>query len=523
MVTPADKLAASLAVLKGLQDTGRVALRASDMSRTHRERLLKAGFIREVMKGWYLASRPDELAGESTSWYTSFWAFSSSYLESRFEEEWCVSPEQSISLHIGNRTVPRQLLVRSPRGNNKPTGLIHDTSIFDVRLELPPAADREVKDGMRVYKLPAALLSCAQAQFAARPTEMRAALAMIRDASDLLSRLLEGGHSTIAGRLAGAFRNISRDTIADDITGAMQAAGYTVTENDPFEDQPLVTFGARETSPYVNRIRMDWARMREDARSIFPHAPGRPANAAAYLKQVEEIYVNDAYNSLSIEGYKVSAALIEKVRTGNWNPDTDKGDQEHRNALAARGYWQAFQAVEQSIKKVLGGENAGRVADRDHATWYRELFGPSVTAGILRAADLAGYRNGPVYIRRSMHTPPNIEAVRELMPTLFELLQQEAEASVRVVLGHFMFVYIHPYMDGNGRMGRFLMNLMLSSGGYPWTIVPLERRADYMAALERASVDGDIKPFAKFLAELVRSGAGKSEQRKRNNRKIKAN
>jgi hypothetical protein len=55
----------------------------------------------------------------------------------------------------------------------------------------------------------------------------------------------------------------------------------------------------------------------------------------------------------------------------------------------------------------------------------------------LRAADLAGYRNGPVYIRRSMHTPPNIEAVRELMPTLFELLQQEAEASVRVVLGHF--------------------------------------------------------------------------------------
>jgi Fic family protein len=109
------------------------------------------------------------------------------------------------------------------------------------------------------------------------------------------------------------------------------------------------------------------------------------------------------------------------------------------------------------------------------------------------------------------------------MPTLFELLQQEAEASVRVVLGHFMFVYIHPYMDGNGRMGRFLMNLMLSSGGYPWTIVPLERRADYMAALERASVDGDIKPFANLLAELVRSGAGTSEQRKRNNRKIKAN
>jgi hypothetical protein len=510
MATPAEKLASSFAVLKELQDAWRVALRASDMSRTHRERLIKAGFIKEVIRGWYIPCRPDEPAGESTSWYASFWSFCSSYLDSRFDEDWCVSPEQSICLHTGNWTVPQQLLVRSPRGNNKPTNLIHGTSIFDVRLDLPPAADREVKDGVRLYKLSAALLSCSSAQFASRPTEMRAALAMVRDASDLLSRLLDGGRSTVAGRLAAAFRNIGRDRIADDIVGAMQAAGYTMSESDPFEDHSLVAFRARETSPYVNRMRMDWARMREDVLRIFPAAPGPPKNTAAYLGQVEEIYVNDAYNSLSIEGYKVSAALIEKARAGNWNPDTNKDDLDHRNALAARGYWQAFQAVEQSIKRVLSGETAGRVANRDHATWYRELFGPSVTAGILRAADLAGYRNAPVYIRRSMHTPPNIEAVRELMPSLFGFLESEEEASVRVVLGHFMFVCIHPYMDGNGRLGRFLMNLMLASGGYAWTIVPLERRADYMAALESASVGGDIKPSAKFLAELVKGSVRKA-------------
>jgi len=134
------------------------------------------------------------------------------------------------------------------------------------------------------------------------------------------------------------------------------------------------------------------------------------------------------------------------------------------------------------------------------------LFGPSVTAGIVQAADLAGYRNGQVYIRRSMHTPPNVEAVRDLMPAFFELLHQEEQPAVRVVLGHFFFVYIHPYMDGNGRMGRFLMNLMMASGGYPWTIVPLERRRGYMSALESASVEGDIKPFARFLAELPSGG-----------------
>ena len=94
-------------------------------------------------------------------------------------------------------------------------------------------------------------------------------------------------------------------------------------------------------------------------------------------------------------------------------------------------------------------------------------------------------------------------SVRVLLPTFFELLEREQEPAVRVVLGHFVFVYIHPYYDGNGRMGRFLMNLMFASGGYPWTVIPLERRDDYMAALESASVGGDIKPFAQLLASLI--------------------
>ena len=225
-------------------------------------------------------------------------------------------------------------------------------------------------------------------------------------------------------------------------------------------------------------------------------------------KKIEELYTSDAYHSLSIEGYRVSPELIERVRSGDWNPDDNEEDRSHRNALAARGYWQAFQTVQDSIKKILSGESAGERVGDDHGIWYRELFAPSVTAGILRPGDLAGYRNAPVYIRRSMHVPPNKEAVRDLMPAFFDLLEEEAEASVRVVLGHFIFVYIHPYMDGNGRIGRFLMNTMMASGGYPWTIIPVEMRDEYMAALESASVDQDIRPFAKFLANSMRSEIG---------------
>ena len=77
---------------------------------------------------------------------------------------------------------------------------------------------------------------------------------------------------------------------------------------------------------------------------------------------------------------------------------------------------------------------------------------------------------------------------------------------MRAVLGHFLFVYVHPYPDGNGRIGRFLMNLLLTAAGYPWTVIPVERRDAYMAALGAASVRLDIGPFADFLAGLVGAG-----------------
>src|SRR5713101_3958613 len=168
--------------------------------------------------------------------------------------------------------------------------------------------------------------------------------------------------------LAGAFRNIGRAQIADEILKTMAAAGYGARESDPFADKPALVFAARETSPYVNRIRLLWEKMREPIIERFPKAPGLPKNIDAYMKRVDDAYVTDAYHSLSIEGYRVTRDLIERVRTGTWNPEANEGDREQRNAMAARGYWLAYQAVQKSLEKILNGENPGEVADEDHGT-----------------------------------------------------------------------------------------------------------------------------------------------------------
>ena len=93
--------------------------------------------------------------------------------------------------------------------------------------------------------------------------------------------------------------------------------------------------------------------------------------------------------------------------------------------------------------------------------------------------------------------------MRDCLPLLMELLQAEQSAAVRAVLGHFIFVFIHPYIDGNGRLGRFIMNYMLTTAGYVWTVVPVQQRAEYMAALEQASTYRTSQPFARMLARLV--------------------
>ena len=512
MAAPNERLAESLSVLKDLQAGGRRVFRSEDFSRVHRERLVANGFMQEVMKGWLISSSPSARTGDSTPWYASFWEFCARYGAERFGEEWHLSQEQSLVLHGERTVIPEQVVVCSPRGTNNTLKLLFGTSLYDLKVPaIPPKENVVMRDGLRLFTPAASLVEVPESFFARSPVETQVVLASLTDASDLLRLLLDGGHSSTAGYLAGALRATGREKMADEILKTMKSAGYDVRERNPFEPGQVFEKLRPAAAPIEGRLRMLWEKSRKLVIAAFPKSPGLPKDRDAYMRDVDEIYKSDAYHSLSIEGYSVTPDLIERVREWNWDPERDEADRKSRDALAARGYWQAFQLVKESVKTVIAGAPAGRTVHDGHMAWYRELFQPSVAAGVVRAGDLAGYRNSPVYLRTSRYIPPRWEAVRDAMPVFFDLLEKEPEACVRAVLGHWLFGYIHPYPDGNGRMARFLMNVMLASGGYPWTVIRLRDRKSYLAALDRASIDTDIEPFAALVGQRVRWSLGRHE------------
>ena len=101
--------------------------------------------------------------------------------------------------------------------------------------------------------------------------------------------------------------------------------------------------------------------------------------------------------------------------------------------------------------------------------------------------------------------PPKPEDVPALMDDLITWLNSAEAWSLHPVeyaaIAHYRLVYIHPFVDGNGRTSRLLMNLRLIQAGYPPVIIKVEDRYKYYEALEIAN-SGDIRPFIRFIAQF---------------------
>lgn len=114
------------------------------------------------------------------------------------------------------------------------------------------------------------------------------------------------------------------------------------------------------------------------------------------------------------------------------------------------------------------------------------------------------YRNVDVYISGARHTPPAPNEMYSQIKAFYADLnvKNELEAIHLAAWTHAEFVKIHPFVDGNGRTSRLIMNYQLMRNGFFAISIPKEERLTYFEKLETYAIEGDIEPFAEFIGEL---------------------
>lgn len=120
--------------------------------------------------------------------------------------------------------------------------------------------------------------------------------------------------------------------------------------------------------------------------------------------------------------------------------------------------------------------------------------------------DAGKYRNSNILLSGSSHKPVEHFLVEDKMRELIEWYNNKKLVMHPIELAatfHFRFVYIHPFIDGNGRTARLLMNLILMRNGYPLAIIRNEDRSKYMMALEKASTTNEINDFIEIVLSAV--------------------
>lgn len=212
----------------------------------------------------------------------------------------------------------------------------------------------------------------------------------------------------------------------------------------------------------------------------------RPLSDADVKRLHQNMEIEYTYNSNAIEGNTLTLRETQLVvREGI--TISGKSLNEHLEAI---NHPKAIAYIENLAKHDLREDNILRI----HEVVFSGTLG-----------NAGNYRNTQVYIEGSEHRPPPAFEVPVLMDGLLEWLTKNPEElrpiEIAAVL-HHKFVSIHPFDDGNGRIGRLLMNLLLIKHGYPLTVIKRIDRRRYYDTLRKAD-HGDLKPFVNFVGRCV--------------------
>lgn len=197
--------------------------------------------------------------------------------------------------------------------------------------------------------------------------------------------------------------------------------------------------------------------------------------------------ITQTYNSNAIEGNTLTLAETKAVLL---HGVTVSGHplREHLEAVNHREAWRMMRRL----------AAAGQPVTEQHVLDLHRI----ILTGI-QTDDAGIYRRDRVRIAGSSLILPNPLKVPELMADFAAGLNvQDVHPVIHAARVHYGLVAIHPFIDGNGRTSRLLMNLLLIRAGYPPALIPVTKRAEYYTVLEAAN-GGDLLPFEAFMTGQV--------------------
>lgn len=213
----------------------------------------------------------------------------------------------------------------------------------------------------------------------------------------------------------------------------------------------------------------------------------RPLNEPM-LGQLKSYYrIGLTYSSNALEGNSLTETETKVVLEDGLTI----GGKPLRDHLEALGHSQAYDFMFSLINQSLFNEQDVLAL---HRIFYRQI--EDQQAGC--------YRRQRVFISGSHYPVPDWPALPKLVKAWFQELPEQAKRLHPVEFAaevHKDFVFIHPFIDGNGRVARLLMNLALLQAGYLIAIIPPIVRTEYISSLEKAHTDDAA--FRRFIAERV--------------------
>lgn len=479
---------------------------------TVREILKRENLIFSIRRGFFILKKPEDDAEQL--FLLLYWQIIEMLLE-RYKP-WSIRAESALELLIGNEQSQKHLLVRTAKKINKTLILPFDfkvTLVFDKNFD--PRTTREIKMAGRSLSVdvPEKVLIDAVSQRVHISSNYRSFIRGAKFNTRLIEALYAGRPTpVIMRRVIEIAEKNGRQDLAVELQKIIRTyTFYYVSKRK--EAEPVAA--EKPESPLVS----PWvAKQEELARGFEEKLEEALAGDIGHLSryQLPELIANaqehkryDVYHSTTLEGYQITPEEVDAVVLGRVPAevkDRERHIDEIRNRMAILGYSQAFDFITDKVRKDFGETHISQELTKD--TYYH-LFKPSADSGIVEYLDLVAYRNAPAFIRGTRYVPPAPNKLVDLMESFEQSIDRVESSVIKAILAHYFFVTIHPYIDGNGRTARLLMNYILLASGYEWITIRAEQRKPYFDALAEGQLHEDILPFGKFIMSLMNQDTGK--------------